>query len=33
MSRFLREPVSVRKAADVIVVATVTVVVTGGWRS
>lgn len=30
MSRFLREPVSVRNAADVIVVATVIVVVTGG---
>ena len=30
MSRFLREPVSVRNAADVIVVATVTVVATGG---
>jgi voltage-gated potassium channel Kch len=30
MSRFLREPVSVRNAADVIVTATVIVVVTGG---
>ena len=30
MSHFLREPVSVRNAANVIVVATVTVVVTGG---
>lgn len=30
MSRFLREPVSVRNAADVIVIATVMVVVTGG---
>ena len=30
MSRFLREPVSVRNAADVIVTATVMVVVTGG---
>ena len=30
MSRFLREPVSVRNAADVIVIATVMVVVAGG---
>jgi voltage-gated potassium channel len=30
LSRFLREPVSVRNAADVIVVATAVVVVTGG---
>lgn len=30
MTRFLREPVSVRNAANVIVVATVMVVVTGG---
>jgi voltage-gated potassium channel Kch len=30
LSRFLREPVSVRNAADVIVVATALVVVTGG---
>lgn len=30
MSRFLREPASVRNAADVIVVATATVVVVGG---
>jgi voltage-gated potassium channel len=30
MTRFLREPVSVRNAADVIVVATVMVVVAGG---
>ena len=30
MSRFLREPVSVRNAASVIVVATVAVVVAGG---